>query len=99
MKCPDNIAEVLLEVLRVALVRIRMRGWNKDMEQCAIEADHVHNIPELLARYSPEKLSYYWETERPIFVRECDRTKFGTQHFEHCWKELESIINRQGPPT
>jgi len=54
MTCPTEIAEILTEILRTGLLRIRALGWSGNAERCAIEADHLHNVPDLLAHYSPE---------------------------------------------
>ncbi len=31
-----------------------------------IEADHIHNLPDLLRRYNYHKIKYYWNSERTI---------------------------------
>jgi hypothetical protein len=64
MNCPPEIADVVLELIQTALLRIRAAGWTGDSARCAIEADHVHNLPTLLTNYSPELLHYYWDVER-----------------------------------
>src|SRR5690242_16044628 len=61
MTCPPGVAEIVLEILTMGLLRIRMAGWSGEGRICASEADHLHNLPELLSAYSPERLSYYWE--------------------------------------
>lgn len=66
--CPPEIAEVLLAMLETGLLRIRALAWSGQADRCAIEADHLHNLPGLLADYSPERLHYYWDVERVSYI-------------------------------
>lgn len=81
MKCPADIADVLLEILRTGILRIRVMDRSADT---FLEADHLHNIPTLLQNYSPELLKYYWEIERPSFVKRCT----SCAQFEPLWEKL-----------
>jgi hypothetical protein len=69
MKCPDAIAEIILEILRTGLLNIRYQAASGMPERCVIEADHIHNLPTLLSRYSPDLLRFYLEVEREAFER------------------------------
>jgi len=69
MKAPDAIVETVLEILRVGLLRIRYHAAAGDPERCVIEADHIHNLPSLIANYSPDLLAFYCTVERPAFER------------------------------
>jgi hypothetical protein len=72
MTCPPEIAAVLLDMIGHGLLACRAAGWSGQPERCAAEADHLHNLPALLADYSPDRLRYYWEAERPSFAARCD---------------------------
>jgi hypothetical protein len=92
MNCPSEIAGVLLQILETGLLRTRARAWAQDTERCALEADHIHNLPTLLADYSPDLLRFYWETERRAFMEQssaADRTGF-----EPLWNKLAPHIER-----
>jgi hypothetical protein len=87
MKCPSPIAEILIEMLRIALLRIRASG---DAVMSAVEADHVHNLPDLLREYSPEKLDFYWSVERPCFL---DKAGDDAQpSFDESWCRLAPYV-------
>lgn len=70
MTCPPEIANILREILETGLLSIRHLGWAGNGERCAVEADHIHNLPGLLTDYSPDRLRYYWETERVAYTQQ-----------------------------
>ena len=83
--CSTDIADIILRILQTGIVEARSAGWSKDAERCTAQADHIHNLPDLLRRYSPRKLKYYWNRERPLFI-----SGMGGQPlvFEELWAEL-----------
>jgi hypothetical protein len=91
MNCPPEVAGILLEIIQTGLLRIRQLGWAHAPERCAVEADHLHNLPELLRNYSPALLTYYWEAERTAFVSQsapADLTEF-----EPLWERLDRHLS------
>jgi hypothetical protein len=87
MQCPPEIAEIMCAILRTGLLRIRALG---DADRCALEADHLHNLPGLLANYKPELLDYYWQVERVGFVARS--TPEDVQGFEPSWRALAKHV-------
>ena len=87
MTCPPEIAAVVTEILTRGILRVRMAGWRGDAARCALEADHMHNLPNLLQRYSPELLSYYLDCEISSFLDKvgCD------PEFEPLWEQLQKF--------
>jgi hypothetical protein len=64
--CPAEVASLLLEILYRSIVQI---GCNaQDAEYCFLEADHIHNLPELVRNYAPRRLLWYWDVERPLYL-------------------------------
>jgi hypothetical protein len=90
MNCPSEIAEILFTILKLGILRARASGWEGNAARCAIELDHAHNLPDLLNRYSPEALLYYWEVERPEFIRQSNPSDWAV--FEPLWAELARHI-------
>ena len=91
MKCPQDVAEVLAEIIYWAVLRIRGSGFGGDARSCAVEADHVHNLPALIQNYSPDLLLYYWKMERPSFIRQVPEHRV----FDEPWSKLESLVERE----
>jgi hypothetical protein len=90
MTCPVKIADVLLEILQNALLVIRASGWNDDAARCAHHADHVHNLPSLLADYTPDRLRYYWDVERKAFVKQSDLASIAS--YTPMWERLAPLL-------
>ncbi len=97
MKCPSEVAEVLREILGVGLLRIRSAGSAGDAGRCAVEADHIHNLPSLLADYSIDRLRYYWEAERPTFISRCPTE--GLPGFDLLWNRLAPLVVHETVPS
>jgi hypothetical protein len=72
------------------VLECRAAGWDGEPARCANEADHIHNLPDLLANYSPDKLQYYWEVERPCFAARCDPQQL--PHWEEQWNRLRPFV-------
>jgi len=91
MNCPNEIAAIVLEILEQSMLNIRSAAHQGDTEQCFQEADHVHNLPSLLASFSEEKLKYYWTVERPIYMK---RSKGNYAiSFAAPWEMLQDFVN------
>lgn len=98
MNCPDNIATILIEIIRCGILHARAAGWQGDAKRAALEADHIHNLPELLKDYKPENLEYYWNIERPGYIASVDSSTYGFEEaFLSLWQQLESIVSEIPP--
>ena len=90
MECPDEIQSSLLEILRIGLLRIRSGAGSSDL--VFAEADHLHNVPDLLNHFDLAKLRYYWEVERLAYIRASGVERAGS--FRDCWLILEDYLAR-----
>ena len=57
--CPPDVADALTSILRESILLIRMAGNGDDADYCAVEANHIHNLPALLRCYDRLKLQRY----------------------------------------
>lgn len=85
----DEIRSVLLEILRTGLLRIRALGNSGDAEGCSLEADHLHNLPEIIRSLGWDLLQYYFTVERPDFLSRGPR---GAEQFDPLWDRLGKLI-------
>lgn len=65
-ECPEPLRQAMLDLLAYTLVTIRNEPSNS--RQCLALADHMHNVPSLLAEFNFGRFRYYWEVERPCFL-------------------------------
>jgi len=84
-----EIRTILLNILRIGLHRIRTLGMDGAAEQCSVEADHLHNLPELVQSPRPELVSYYYNVERAGFLR-C--TRLNADEFMPEWERLGKLV-------
>ena len=84
MPCPLPILRILCEILRVGLLQIRQSVGSSDRTFAV--ADHLHNLPDLIANYDPAKLRFYWEVERPLFRQSLPEN--GRHAFDELWDQL-----------
>ena len=75
-------------------MRVRAAAGAGDPPLCFIEADHVHNLPALLANYSEEFLRFYLDVERRSYEDQLNRHDAGNNGhrdvrlFESYWDSL-----------
>ena len=89
MNCPPEVAEILLAILQTGLLRILRSGWANESRRCAIEADHLHNLPARLTQHSAELLRFYWDVERTEFLRQSEGDDVSA--FERHWARLAAL--------
>ena len=87
----DEINQILLEILRVGLLRIRVYGSSGDGDACCLEADHLHNLPALIQTFHRELLLFYYDVERPAFLRATTRE---VDAFTKLWDRLGKMIEQ-----
>jgi hypothetical protein len=97
MNDSSGIADILLEILTTGLLRIRALGWSGDAKRCAIEADHIHNLPHLVTHCDPDRLVYYWEVERPSYVNQTEPAQLAV--WEPLWGQLQIHVEALASST
>ena len=96
MKRCEEVREILLEILREGLLRIRVAGWAGRSEDCANEADHLHNLPWIIQECSLKPVRSYYEIARPAFTRMASNVS-KPELFEPQWERLRAILIEAEP--
>jgi hypothetical protein len=96
MNCPSEIADVVTGILERGLIRIRGYADAQQAQRCSIEADHLHNLPHVLSDYRAERLQYYWDVEREVFVRRIPESE--RRDLEPLWKQMAKLMESHGIP-
>ncbi len=93
--CPADVADAVTTILRESILLIRMAGNGDDADYCVVEANHIHNLPNLLRCYERAKLQRYlaWaQTEYQAKFRE--RFHRLPTMFMPQWQRLEDFLSR-----
>lgn len=91
MRCPARIEPILLKLLRSGVLHIRSAAWDGNADLAATLADHLHNLPGLLADYRPEGLDYYWNVERSQLIADAPAEHLAP--YEELWRQLEEAMD------
>ena len=90
--CPEELRLAFHELLYHSLLCIR--GNCSDSKLVFVHADHIHNIPALLSRFTPDLLKFYWEIERRCFLRNLPSGTDAPAVFEPYWATIEREYQR-----
>jgi hypothetical protein len=85
----SELKTALLNVLRKGILRIRALGFDGLADQCAVEADHLHNLPALVLKPTLPEMSYYFDVTRIDFMNRARDTR----EFDADWAQLKSILS------
>jgi hypothetical protein len=88
MSIEEELRSIVANLLRIGLLRIRVFGWSGQADLCAIEADHLHNLPRLTQEANLKWLRYYYDLSRPSFIKRAVKP----EEFEQDWKRLGEIL-------
>jgi hypothetical protein len=86
--------QAYIEILHFGLLRIRDNATLGNIEYCAIESEHLHNIPSLIGEVNEKRHEYYFEQERDYYLQRIDRTIPGIDFTLARYAELWPIINQ-----
>ena len=92
--------QIYIRILEHGLLRLRDAGLLGMTEYCAIEAEHLHNLPSLIGEANERRHEYYFEKERPYYLERVNRSVPGfdltLRRYEECWQELRDLTKQSG---
>jgi hypothetical protein len=92
MECPPRIADLIAQILERGILRIRILGWNEQAAACAVEADHLHNLPDLLRDFRVELLAFYLRTTRETYLAQVAEASELPPLWDELAKELATLV-------
>ena len=96
--CPREVTEALTNILRESILLIRVGGNADDANYCAMEANHIHNLPSILRSYSRARLERYLAWARSGYASEFqERFHRPPIMFMLEWQRLEAFLMNTGP--
>ena len=87
--------QAYLDILGFGLLRIREAAGQGLIAYCAIESEHLHNIPSLVGESNELRHKYYFEQERDYYLQRIDRTIPDIGFTLARYGELWSIIEKR----
>ena len=87
----NELQVVLLKLLTRSLLNIRELCNLGDCVDAQLEAEHTHNIPDLVRTLDERDLDYYLNTER-VSYRKQSKKEYGMR-FIPIWQELDGLIS------
>jgi hypothetical protein len=98
---------IYVQILHHGLLRIRDSAALGHLQYCAVESEHLHNIPSLIGETNEERHIYYFCQERPHYLEHVDRSipglDFTLRRFTELWTSLselnESNVPEQSGPA
>src|SRR5688572_11024743 len=86
---------IYLHILHFGLVRLRDTAGCGNAAYCAVEADHLHNLPSLVGESNEHRHDYYFDKERPFYLERVDRSvpgiEFTLARYAELWQRLSEL--------
>ena len=90
--------QIYIRILEHGLLRLRDAGLLGMVEYCAIEAEHLHNLPSLIGETNERRHEHYFENERMYYLKRVNRSvpllDFTLRRYEECWQELLELTEQ-----
>ena len=90
MSDKEELRSILLDLLQVGLLRIRVWGWNGRVEECAAEADRLHDVPDMIREMDVETIRRFYDFELRHFAENTATRGF----YEADWKRLGVVLDK-----
>jgi hypothetical protein len=86
---------IYVQILQHGLLRIRDSAALGHLQYCAVESEHLHNVPSLIGETNEERHLYYFAQERTHYLEYVDRTipglDFTLRRYEELWLRLGQL--------
>ncbi len=87
----EKIREIIHSILHMGLVHIRQSATFGRLSECLAEANHLHNLPDLLAHPSIDLLEFYYSTTRQTYLKQIENSNVDHLYGE-AWKAIQEFL-------
>ena len=86
---------IYVQILHQGLLRIRDSAALGHLQYCAVESEHLHNVPSLIGESNEKRHLYYFSQERAHYLEHVDRSipgvDFTLRRYEELWSRLSQF--------
>ena len=86
---------IYVQILHHGLLRIRDSAALGHVQYCAVESEHLHNIPSLIGETNEQRHIYYFCQERAQYLEHVDRSipglEFTLSRYAELWTRLAAL--------
>lgn len=86
---------IYVQILHHGLSRIRDYAALGHLQYCAVESEHLHNIPSLIGETNEHRHVYYFSKERAHYLENVDRSipglDFTLSRYAELWTRLSKL--------
>ena len=86
---------IYVQILHHGLLRIRDSAALGHLQYCAVESEHLHNIPSLIGETNEHRHVYYFSQERAHYFEHVDRSipglDFTLSRYAELWTRLGKL--------
>src|SRR5262245_19997710 len=86
---------IYAQILHHGLLRIRDAAGLGHLQYCAVESEHLHNIPSLIGETNEARHTYYFCQERTYYLERVDRSipglDFTMRRYAELWVQLMKL--------
>ena len=86
---------IYIEILKYGLHRIRECSELGLVTYCAVESEHLHNLPSLIGEKNEHRHAYYFQQERALYLERLDRKTPGIDFTLNRYSELWDKLNKK----
>ena len=93
---------IYIQILQHGLICVRNAAALGQLQYCALESEHLHNIPSLIGETNEDRHLYYFCQERACYLEGVDRSipgmDFTLARYTHLWTQLSKFNEANSSP-
>ena len=90
----SEVKDALTEIVYYGILLIRSEARAGNATRCAIEAEHLHNLPNLINNYSDEHLLCYYPNEVTSYLAATKSVNVNC--YRPAWAIIDQYLKEKG---